>query len=57
AKFSKNRAETIHGEVFNTRNDMRYTVSEYIEVDYNRHRRHSASGHISPEAFEAQKLS
>ncbi|MFZ5600935.1 MAG: IS3 family transposase, partial [Pseudomonadota bacterium] len=28
---------------------------EYIEVDYNRNRRHSANGYISPEAFEAQK--
>ncbi|MDL2275925.1 IS3 family transposase, partial [Desulfosarcina sp. OttesenSCG-928-G10] len=34
-----------------------YTVSEYIEVDYNHHRRHSANGYISPEAFEAQKFS
>jgi len=25
---------------------------EYIEVDYNRFRRHSANGYIRPEAFE-----
>jgi len=30
-------------------------VFEYIEVDYNRSRRHSANGYISPMAFEALK--
>jgi len=30
-----------------------HTVFEYIEVDYNRNRRHSANGCISPMAFEA----
>ena len=28
---------------------------EYIEVDYNRTRRHSANGCISPETFEIQQ--
>ena len=32
----------IHGERFATREEMRGTVFEYIEVDYNRSRRHSA---------------
>jgi len=32
---------------------MQQTVFEYIEVDYNRTRRHSANGYISPHAFEA----
>jgi putative transposase len=35
---------------------MRQAVYEYIEVDYNRTRRHSAHGYLSPEAFEAQQL-
>jgi transposase InsO family protein len=30
-------------------------VFDYIETDYNRTRRHSAKGNISPEAFEAQQ--
>jgi putative transposase len=34
---------------------MRETVFEYIEVEYNRTRRHSANGYISPQAFEAKK--
>jgi putative transposase len=37
------KVEAIHGECFATREEMRHTVFEYIEVDYNRNRRHSAS--------------
>ena len=35
-----------------TRDQMRALVFEYIEVDYNRERRHSALGYLSPEKFE-----
>ena len=37
---------------------MQQTVFEYIEVDYNRDRRHSANGYIYiiTEAFEAQRV-
>ncbi|MFN3587573.1 MAG: IS3 family transposase, partial [Moraxellaceae bacterium] len=41
------------GERFRTREAMRQAVFEYIEVDYNRTRRHSAIGNLSPETFEA----
>ena len=51
--FHSLKVEAIHGEKFVTREDMRQTVFEYIEVDYNRNRRHSANGFISPESFEA----
>jgi transposase InsO family protein len=54
--FHTLKVEVIHGERFPTRELMRQTVFEYIEVDYNRTRRHSANGYISPEAFEAQQL-
>jgi transposase InsO family protein len=47
------KVEAIHGESFATREKMRQAVFEYIEVDYNRARRHSAIGYISPMAFEA----
>ena len=46
----------IHGEHFPTWQHMRETVFEYIEVDYNRTRRHSANGYLSPEAFEAKRV-
>jgi len=52
--FHTLKVEAIHGERFPTRDGMKRAVFEYIEVDYNRTRRHSANGYISPEAFEAK---
>lgn len=54
--FHTLKVELIHGERFATRGQMRRTIFEYIEVDYNRTRRHSTNGYISPEAFEAQRV-
>jgi putative transposase len=54
--FHTLKVEAIHGERFATREHMRQTVFEYIEVDYNRTRRHSANGYLSPMAFEAQQV-
>lgn len=54
--FHTLKVEVIHGERFPTRALMRQTVFEYIEVDYNRTRRHSACGYLSPEKFEAQRV-
>ena len=54
--FHTLKVETIHGESFATRGDMRRAVFEYIEVDYNRTRRHSANGYISPLAFETKMV-
>lgn len=51
--FHSLKVEAIHGERFRTRKAMRQAVFEYIEVDYNRQRRHSTNGYLSPEAFEA----
>ena len=50
--FHTLKVEMVHGESFATREAMRRAVFEYIEVDYNRTRRHSANGYISPLAFE-----
>ncbi len=35
---------------------MRRHVFEYIETDYNRQRRHSEIGMISPKGFEARMI-
>jgi len=51
--FHSLKVEAIHGERILLRDAMRQTVFEYIEVDYNRTRRHSACGNLSPMAFEA----
>lgn len=52
--FHSLKVGCIHGERFTSRSLMRETVFEYIETDYNRQRRHSTLGYISPEAFEAR---
>lgn len=54
--FHTLKVEAIHGERFATREALRHTVFEYIEVDYNRTRRHSALGYVSPALFEAQRV-
>jgi transposase InsO family protein len=54
--FHSLKVEAIHGERFSTGEMLRRTVFEYIEVDYNRTRRHSTNGYISPEASEARKV-
>ncbi len=51
--FHSLKVECTHGERFGTRARMRATLFEYIETDYNRQRRHSTLGYLSPEAFEA----
>lgn len=50
--FHSLKVECIHGERFTSRGIMRTTVFNYIECDYNRWRRHSACGGLSPEQFE-----
>ncbi|WP_141130278.1 IS3 family transposase [Salmonella enterica] len=54
--FHTLRVECIHGEDFVSREIMRTAVFNYSECDYNRWRRHSACGGLSPGQFEKQKL-
>ncbi|ELZ9563890.1 IS3-like element ISEc16 family transposase [Escherichia coli] len=54
--FHSLKVECIHGERFSSREIMRATVFNYIECDYNRWRRHSACGGLSPEQFENKNL-
>lgn len=46
---------TFHGD-YATRNEARSDIFEYIEVFYNRQRRHSALGYKSPANYEALPL-
>jgi len=39
-------------EIYNSRAEARQSIFEYIEVWYNRQRRHSALGYSSPGTFE-----
>jgi len=54
--FHSLKVEAIHGEPIMDRKTMRQAVFEYIEVDYNKTRRHSANGYLSPEAFELKSI-
>ena len=54
--FHTLKVELIRDIRFQTREQLKQTVFEYIEVDYNRYRRHSVVGYISPMAFEARQV-
>jgi transposase InsO family protein len=47
------KTELTHHELYPTREDAKRSIFEFIEVFYNRQRRHSAIGYMSPEQFEA----
>jgi putative transposase len=53
--FHTLKVEAIHGIDFSTRQSVIQEVFEYIEVYYNRNRRHSTNGYTSPHAFELTK--
>jgi transposase InsO family protein len=53
--FATLKAECATG-VYASRAEARRCIFEYIEVWYNRQRRHSALGYVSPEAFEQARL-
>ncbi|TRD13601.1 IS3 family transposase, partial [Palleronia caenipelagi] len=51
--FSSLKKELVHRHRFRTREQARAAIFEYIEVFYNRQRRHSAIGYQTPaQAFE-----
>ncbi|BCQ53382.1 putative transposase [Burkholderia sp. SJZ115] len=50
--FSSLKKERIRKRIYKTRDMARADVFDYIEVFYNRTRRHSHLGGLSPEAFE-----
>lgn len=50
--FGTLKTELVHHEQYPTRDVARQSLFEYIEVFYNRRRRHSAIGYISPHEFE-----
>ena len=54
--FHTLKGHIVNGSIFSTRKEANNILFEYIEVYYNRIRRHSANGWISPEAFEQNYL-
>jgi transposase InsO family protein len=53
AFWSTLKNELVHRYRFATRAQARTAIFDYIEVFYNRTRRHSALGYQSPLAYEA----
>ena len=50
--FSRFKVECIYGSNFKSINQAKVEIFEYIEIFYNRKRRHSALGYVSPMQFE-----
>jgi transposase InsO family protein len=52
--FGTFKSELAEREHYATREQARRSIFEWIECWYNRRRRHSSLGYVSPEAFEAR---
>ena len=52
--WSTLKKELVYGEKYKTRRDARLSIFEYIEVFYNKIRKHSALDYRSPEQFGIQ---
>ena len=50
--FGTLKTELVHGQRYRSRLEARLSIFEYVEVFYNRQRRHSALGYRSPEQHQ-----
>ena len=50
--FASLKKELVHGEDYATRDQARASIFEYVEVFYNRVRRHSTLGYVAPAEYE-----
>lgn len=53
--FSRLKVELIYAEQYESISEAKSGIFEYIEVFYNRLRRHSANGNLSPAEFERMR--
>ena len=54
--FGQMKTELIYHEKYEGHQDTLHSIFEYIEAFYNRERRHSTLGYLSPVEYEKQKL-
>jgi transposase InsO family protein len=54
--FSSLKQELVYLSTFNTHQEAQLALFEYIEVFYNRKRRHSSLGYLSPVEYERSVL-
>jgi len=52
--FGTLKTELVYQQQYTTHREARSAVFEYVEAFYNRQRRHSALGYLSPAAYEAR---
>lgn len=52
--FGSVKDECVHRTVYHSHDEARQSLFEYLEIFYNRQRRHSSLGYLSPAAFEQQ---
>jgi putative transposase len=50
--FASLKRELVHHERYTTREEAKASIFEYVEAFYNRVRRHSSLGFLSPMEFE-----
>ena len=50
--FASLKKELVHGEDYATREEATGSIFEYVEVFYNRVRRHSSMGYVAPAEYE-----
>lgn len=50
--FHTLKTELIYWEIYQTREEAKKSIFEYIEINYNRQRLHSSLGYLSPVEFE-----
>jgi len=53
--FATLKTELVYREQFKTRQEAKAKIFEYVEVFYNRQRRHSTLGNKSPVDFERRQ--
>lgn len=52
--FSSLKTECVHQHTYQSRSEAQASIFEWIEVFYNRQRRHSSLAYVSPIAYEQQ---
>jgi transposase InsO family protein len=55
--FGTLKTELVDHEDYRTKEEARRSLFQYIEIFYNRRRRHSYLGYISPAEYEARYAS
>ena len=54
--FHTLKVESIHGKVYGTRQEAKTAIFDYIKIFYNRLRRHSYLGYLSPDEYEKKNV-